>query len=327
MKKIRYCVSTPVVFGLLFVGYLPAFAQQVEPKAKPTPPPAAILLEDKKITLRQRTELVSLMVTVTDRQGRAMTELSSHEIEIYEDNVKQTIEYFSAADAPLSAGVVFDLSGSMARKMDSARQSLRRFVDAGHAEDEFFVVGFNRQANLLAEFSDGESAGRRLNFVSAQGETALYDAVYLGIEKVLQGRRQRRALLLISDGQDNASRYSLEQLRRRLKETDVQLYAVGVIRPGLSDKAELREQQRGQMILEELAQLTGGRAFFVSTEAELEEATTRIALELRRQYSLAYTPTNQQRNGQWRKIKIRVNRSPEQPPVIVRAREGYVATP
>ncbi len=327
MKKSTYCVSALAVCSLLLGGSLSASGQHVEQKAKTINLQTKPFLEDKKFTIRERTELVSLTLTVTDRQGRAVDGLSPHDIEIYEDKVKQKIEHYSAADSPISVGVVFDLSGSMQRKLDSARQSLERFVETSHTEDDFFVVGFNRQANLLAEFTDGESARHRLSFVRAQGETALYDAVYLGIEKVLQGRHQRRALLLISDGQDNASRYSLGQVRQRLKEADVQLYAIGLVRPGLSDKAELRAQQRGQMILEELAQLTGGQAFFVSTDAELEQATSRVALELRHQYSLGYTPTNQQRDGQWRKIKVRINRPPEMPPVIVRAREGYFAAP
>ena len=327
MNKSSFCVSTLAVCSLLFGASVSASGQHIEQKASTTNPQTNSFLEDKKFTIRERTELVSFTLTITDRQGRAIEGLSPQDIEIFEDKVKQTIEHYSAADSPVSVGVVFDLSGSMQRKLDSARQSLARFVETSHLDDDFFVVGFNRQANLLAEFTDGESASQRLSFVKAQGETALYDALYLGIEKTLQGRHRRRALLLISDGQDNASRYSLAQVRQRLKEADVQLYAIGITRPGLSDKAELRAEQRGQMILQDLAQLTGGQAFFVSTEAELEQATSRVALELRHQYSLAYTPTNQQRDGKWRKIKVRILPSAELPSVTIRVREGYFAAP
>lgn len=325
MKKSSFCASTLAVCSLLFGGGISAFGQHREQKTTTNNSQTNFFLEDKKFTIRERTELVSFTLTVTDRQGRAVEGLLPQDIEIFEDKVKQTLEHYAAADSPVSVGVVFDLSGSMQRKLDSARLSLKRFVETSHNDDDFFVVGFNRQVNLLAEFSDGETASRHLSFVKAQGETALYDAIYLGIEKALQGRHRRRALLLISDGQDNASRYSLDQVRQRLKESDVQFYAIGITRPTSSDKAELREQQRGQMILEELARLTGGQAFFVSTESELEQATSRVALELRHQYSLAYTPTNQQRDGKWRKIKVRINRPPELPPVLVRAREGYFA--
>jgi Ca-activated chloride channel family protein len=195
---------------------------------------------------------------------------------------------------------------------------------------EKFMIGRthgNPQLILLRGISVLATAGlqRRLNMVATQGETALYDAVQLGVEKVRQGRYRRHALLVISDGQDNASQYTLEQLRRRLKESDVQLYCVGVGRPGLSEKAEQRDEMRGQMILNEIARLTGGRAFFVNSASELEEATTRIALELRHQYSLGYAPTNQQHDGKWRKIQVRVNRSAWTPELIVRTRDGYYA--
>ncbi len=327
MNKSTFCVSTLAICSLLFGSSVSASGQHREQTNSPNSSQRNSFLEDKKFTIRERTELVSFTLTVTDRQGRAIEGLLPQDIEIFEDKVKQTIEHYTSADSPVSIGVVFDLSGSMQPKLDSARQSLARFVEASHNDDDFFVIGFNRQANLVAESGDGESASRRLSFVKAQGETALYDAIYLGIEKALQGRHRRRALLLISDGQDNASRYSLGQVRQRLKEADVQLYAIGIIRPGSSDKAELREEQRGQMILQDLAQLTGGQAFFISTEAELEQATSRVALELRHQYSLGYTPTNQQRDGQWRKIKVRINRPTEMPPVVIRVREGYFAAP
>lgn len=321
MKKRVYGVSTLAAGSLLLCGSLWVFGQHVGQdgqKQKPAP-------SDQPFVTREQTELVSLTVSVTDRDGRAYAGLTVNDLEVYEDKVKQKIEHYSTNDAPISAGVVFDLSGSMQPKLEAARAALKAFVDTSHADDDIFLVGFNQQAHLLAEFSDAESMRRQVNVVHAKGDTALYDAAYLGIEKVLHGRHRRRLLLIISDGQDNASRYSVGQLRQRLKETDVQVYCIGINRPGLHDKAELREQQRGQMILEELARLTGGRTFFVNTNAALEEAASRVALEVRQQYSLGYTPTNQQRDGRWRKIQVRVNRTPDMPPLTVRTREGYFA--
>jgi len=282
-------------------------------------------INEAPVVVRERTELVNLTVSVTDRSGRAVAGLTPQDIEVYEDKVKQEIAHCGPEDAPISVGVVFDVSGSMWSKIEQSRDALKAFVETSHAEDDFFLVGFNQRASLLAEFCDGERMRRRTDMVSPQGETALYDAVYLGVEKVRQGRHSRRALLVISDGQDNASRYTLDQLRQRLKESDVQVYCVGVGRPGLREKAEQRQEMRGQMILDEIARLTGGRAFFVNSASELEEATARVALELRHQYSLAYTPTNQRRDGKWRKIRVRVNRSLWTPELIVRTREGYYA--
>jgi Ca-activated chloride channel homolog len=306
------------ICGVLLGGCISAFGQTAPGNSITKAP-----INEAPVVVRERTELVNLTVTVIDRSGRAVTGLAPQDIEIYEDKVKQTIEHYGAEDAPISVGVVLDVSDSMQNKIEQARDALKAFIETCHAEDDFFLLGFNHRANLLAEFCDGEGLQRRLNMIAAQGETALYDAVNLGVEKVRQGRHRKRALLVISDGQDNASRYTLDQLRQRLKESDVQLYCVGVGRPVLSEKAEQRQEMRGQMILDEIARLTGGRAFFVNSASELEETTTRVALELRRQYSLGYTPTNQRRDGKWRKIRVRVSRPTWMPELVVRTRDGY----
>jgi len=324
MNKTRFRIGKLAVCSVLLGGCLSVSGQHAPGgvKTKPSTSPDG---PQQLLVVRERTELVNLTVTVTDRDGRAVTGLAARDIEVYEDKVKQMIEHYSADDAPISVGVVFDTSGSMRDKLDRARDALKAFVGTSHREDDFFLIGFNRRANLLAEFCDGEGLRRRLDLISAQGETALYDAVYLGVEKVRQGRHRKRALLVISDGQDNASRYTLDQLRQRLKESDVHLYCVGVNRAATSDKAGQREAMRGRIVLDDIARLTGGRAFFVNSASELEEATTRVALELRRQYSLGYTPTNQRHDGQWRKIRVRVNRPAWAPELTVRARDGYYA--
>lgn len=323
MKKSACCVSTLAFCCLLLGGSFLAFGQQRESDSAKINQSTS----DHPFTIRERTELVTLTVTVTDREGRTIEGLSATDLEIYEDKVKQQIEYYRTEDSPISVGVIFDLSGSMQRKLDAARQALKSFVETSHADDEFFLIGFNQRANLLAEYCDNEGLSDRLNLINAQGNTALYDAIYLGVEKLLQGRHQRRALLIISDGQDNASRYSVGQLRQRLKETDVQLYCIGIERSGTIGKGERREEQRGHMILDDITRLTGGKAFFITSASQLEEAMSRIALELRQQYGLAYTPTNQKRDGRWRKIQVRVNRPDGLKSLIVRAREGYFAPP
>lgn len=320
MNKTTFRIGAIAVCGVSLGGCISAFGQHAPGSVNFKPPN-----NEPQIIVRERTEIVSLTFTVTDRAGRAVTGLTAQDIEIYEDKVKQRIDHYGAEDAPISVGIVFDVSGSMRDKLEHARDALKAFVESSHQEDDFFMVGFNRRANLLAEFCDGDGLQRRLSVVGAQGETALYDAVYLGTEKVQQGRHRKRALLVISDGQDNASRYTLDQLRQRLKESDIQLYCVGVGRPGLNDKAEQRQVMRGQMILDEISRLTGGRAFFVNSASDLAEATTRVALELRHRYSLGYTPTNHRRDGKWRKIRVRVNRAAWMPELIVRARDGYFA--
>src|SRR5262247_178122 len=269
------------------------------------------------------TELVSLPVTVTDAYNRLVTGLDVHNFEIYEDKVKQEISFFSDDDAPVNLGIVFDVSGSMKGKLDRARDALKAFIQTSHSDDDFFLVGFNQRANLLAEFTDGDALANKLTLVDPKGQTALYDAAYLGIEKVKQGRHSRNAILLISDGQDNSSRYTYGELRKLLKEAGVQIYCIGIVEMGGSAGGTLDMQ--GQAILEEIAQTTGGKAFFPRSSAELEDATTRIALELRHQYSIGYNPTNVKRDGQWHKIKVNVKGPKGLSNLKVQHKEGYYA--
>lgn len=315
------CQSKLLLRGWVFLLLLVAGGARAA--AQPAPPGRTLLpgaARDRDTVFREKTDVVTLTVTVTDADQRMVAELGNADFEIYEDNVRQQIEYFSDADAPASVGIIFDLSGSMAGKLEDARAALRTFVQTSHPDDDFFGIGFNRRPNLLLEFADAATLVRQLDLLGAGGNTALFDAAYLGVEKARQGRHAKRVLLVISDGEDNASRYSFGQLRQLLKEAGVQVYCVGV---GVADEA--RRASPGRAVLDEMAKVTGGRAFFVTSAAELEEATTRIALELRRQYSLGYTPTNAERDGRWRGIKVRVSRAA--PRVQIRAKAGYYALP
>ena len=273
--------------------------------------------------LKSVTEVVTLSVTVTDPFNRLVTGLDKQHFEIFEDKVKQNIEHFKDDDVPVSIGIAFDVSGSMKGKLERARDALKAFVDTSHDDDDFFLVAFNQRANLISEFTDGTTLANKLTLVDTKGQTALYDAAYLGIEKVKQGRHDKRAILLISDGQDNSSRYTYGELRKLLKEAGVQIYCIGIVEMGGGAGGSLDMQ--GQGILEEIAQTTGGKAFFPRSAAELEDATTRIALELRHQYSLSYTPTNVKTDGQWHKIKIKVTPPRGLPPLSVRHKDGYYA--
>lgn len=271
------------------------------------------------------TEVVTLSVTVTDPYSRLVTGLDRHHFEVFEDKVKQNIVFFKDEDVPVSVGIIFDVSGSMKGKLDRAREALKAFIQTSHDQDDFFLVGFNQRANLVAEFMDGDSLVNKLTLIEPKGQTALYDASYLGLEKVKQGRHQKRAILLISDGQDNSSRYTYGELRKLLKEANVQIYSIGIVEMGGGAGGTLDLQ--GQGILEEISQTTGGKAFFPRSAAELEDATTRIALELRHQYSIGYEPTNDKRDGKWRKISVKVNPPRGLPRLNVRSKEGYYATP
>ena len=272
--------------------------------------------------IKVNTDVVTLAVTVTDSNDSLVTGLDSHHFEVFEDKVKQKIEYFNDEDAPISAGIIFDLSGSMWTKIDQAREALKALVETSHDDDDFFLIGFNHRPELLAEFSRGEDLLSELNLVYPSGRTAVYDAAYLGIEKVKQGRHRRKAIILISDGQDNSSRYKYRELQKLVKEANVQIYCIGIV--------EIREEGlelHGRTILADLSSLTGGKAFFPNSDAELEDAAIQIALELRHQYSIGYIPNNDQRKGEWRKIAIRINSTHKRTKLYVRTKEGYYASP
>ena len=314
------CVAHRYIFLVLFFlsGAAAAFAQE----AQPTPPPVSEP-DDKPITVK--TDLVTLTLTVTDMYGRYVSGLDKKAFTISDNNEEQEITFFSDSDAPVSIGILFDISGSMSgEKIRKARNALERFINTSHPSDEYFLVAFNRRAQLLLDRSrDGEAVLRKLTLVEPKNNTALYDAVYLGAERVTRGSHQKKALLIISDGMDNASRYNFSEVRRLMKESDVTIYAVGI----LGSDAGTSEGMMGQAFLDELAGVTGGKSFYPQTDVELDEIFERIALELRHQYAVGYTPKGFEPDGKWHKVKIKVKPPRGLPRLTVRGREGYYATP
>ena len=290
--------------------------------AAPLAGPSIAVENDRPVITH--TDMVTLTVTVTDTYGRFVTGLGKNAFTVTDDKVEQDITFFSDEDAPVSLGVIFDVSGSMGgEKINKAREALKKFIETSHTGDEYFLIGFNNRAQLLLDRTrDSDSLMQKLTFVQTKGQTALYDACYLGVERVTRGAHPKRAVLLISDGQDNSSRYTFTELRRMLKESDVIIYAVGIVDG--NDESALG--YGGRAILEELAGVSGGKAFFPSTGAEMNDTFERIALELRTQYSIGFRPTNFVNNGKWHKLKIRVQPPRGFPRLFVRGREGYYAT-
>ncbi|MDQ2922283.1 MAG: VWA domain-containing protein [Acidobacteriota bacterium] len=238
----------------------------------------------------------------------------------------QEITFFSDDDAPVSVGVIFDVSGSMSGdKVRRARDALSKFVQTSHNSDEYFLIGFNSRAQLLLDKTrDGNAVLDKMTFIQTHGNTALYDACYLGVEKVQRGAHPKRALLLISDGQDNNSRYTFNELRRLLKESDVVLYGIGILGGGDAGSALGME---GQGTMDELASVSGGKAFFPRSTAEMDDIFEQIALELRHQYSIGYKPANFSNDGKWHKVKVKVTPPRGLPRLFVRTKEGYYAIP
>lgn len=270
------------------------------------------------------TDLVRMTVTVTDSYGRFVTGLDRKHFTVLDEKDPQEILFFSDEDAPASVGIVFDVSGSMrGDKVSRARDALERFVATSHERDEYFLVGFNSRAQLILDRTrDADALLDKLTFVETKGNTALYDATYLGVEKVLRGAHEKRVLLIISDGQDNNSRYTFNEVRRLLKESGVLIYAVGISSGG--GYGDTNDTQ-GRAILSELAGVSGGKAFFPETTAEMNEIFERISVELRHQYSIAYRPANLVTDGKWRKLKVKVQPPRGLPRLFVRSKDGYYA--
>ena len=272
------------------------------------------------------TDLITFTVTVTDTYGRFVSGLNKSAFTVFDEKKPQEITYFSDDDSPVSVGVIFDVSGSMSGdKVKRARDALSKFIQTSHNSDEYFLIAFNSRAQLLLDKTrDGNSVLDKLTFVNTRNNTALYDACYLGVEKVQRGAHPKRALLLISDGQDNNSRYTFNELRRLLKESDVVLYGIGILSGSDAGSALGME---GQGILDELASVSGGKAFFPRSAAEMDDIFEQIALELRHQYSIGYKPSNFTNDGKWRKVKVKVTPPRGLPRLFVRSKEGYYAIP
>ncbi len=275
--------------------------------------------------IRIRTDLVTLTVTVLDRKGQPVSGLGREHFEIYEDKVRQQVEFFSERDAPASIGIVFDTSGSMQTKLEQAREATKLFIEASHPEDEFFLVSFNEKVNQMTDFTEAEALASRLSSLSATGDTALYDALYAGVEKLKEGRHKKRVLLVLSDGADNRSRYNFREVRQLIKESDALIYAISSA--SSSSSCVRMCHQQAQMLLEELVNPTGGKTFFPLTREDLEKVANEIAVTIRRQYSLGYIPSNPVLDGKWRSITARLSHAAQPSKVTVRTRAGYYALP
>jgi Ca-activated chloride channel family protein len=274
-------------------------------------------------TLKIDVELTLVNATVTDSLNRYVSGLESEHFQIWEDKVEQKIEYFSAEDVPISIGVIFDVSGSMKDKIATARQAAATFLKTGNPEDEYFLLEFANRPEVASDFTtDITKLQSKLLLTPAKGMTAMYDSVYLGLEKLKEGSNPKKALLLITDGEDNRSRYTFQNVKEFVKEQDVQIYGIGIVDEWNS---QLSAGKTGRAMIEELASLTGGGAFFPDSVYELEDICTKIAVELKNQYVIGYHSTNEAKDGKWRKIRLKVNPPKGIQRLNVRAKQGYYA--
>ena len=306
----------------------------LKPKPTPTPPEEVI---DEESIVRVNTELVTLNVRVIDRNNKPINNVRQNEFHVYEDGVAQPVEYFTREEVPISYGLAVDTSQSLRSQIQAVIDAGKTIVNSNKAGDETFLVRFisSDKIETLQDFT----ASKDLlidgldNLYVEGGQTAVIDAVYLTAEHVAEYKkgddsdRRRRALIVITDGEDRASFYSQEKLFARLREADVQIYVIGFVNELDRDSGFIRKSQRDKAInlINKLATETGGRAFFPESLSELPQIANEIVRDLRTQYVLAYNPTNKARDGSFRAIRVAVDEGSGRDKRIALTRNGRVA--
>jgi len=272
--------------------------------------------------IKTEANLVLVPVSVTDGMERLVQGLGRDNFQIFEGRTPEEIRDFSTEDAPVSVGIILDSSGSMADKLVRVREAVHQFCDAANLQDEFFLIEFADEPHLAADFTLSSSEiESQLLFVHPKGRTALLDAIYMGLSKMKSAKYQKRALLIISDGGDNHSRYTPRDVKVVAKESDVMIYSIGTF----DRYVPTVEEAQGPRLLSEIAEPTGGRAFVLGSAAEMPAVAHRIGTELRMQYVLAYRPTEAHHDGKWHRIKVRMRLPAHIPYLQPHFRTGYYA--
>jgi Ca-activated chloride channel homolog len=295
--------------------------------AKPDPPKQELVSSTEGLSAHVRplkvdVDLVLVPVTITDPLNRLVTGLEKENFQLFEGNSAQEIRTFSSEDAPVSLGVIFDSSGSMSSKMERAKDAVVEFFKTANPQDEFFMITFSDEPEEVSDFTSSvEEIQNKLVFAVPRKRTALLDAIYMGVTKMRQAKYAKKALLIISDGGDNHSRYTENEIRSVVKEADVMVYAIGIY----DRYASAMEERLGPQLLSDITELSGGRAFTIDNPNDLADVATKIGIELRNQYVLGYKPSKVVRDGKWRKIKVKLLPPKGLPPLRVYARTGYYA--
>jgi len=317
MRTVRVRITAPWLAGSLAVIFalLVLVAVAHTQQAKPLPP------SDTPYTINVSVDEVVLHATVRNRKGTPVTGLEKQNFQIFEDHALQPIKHFSHEDIPVSVGLVIDNSGSMRPKRAEVITAALAFAASSNPHDEMFLINFNEHVRFglpaPMPFTDQpDQLKAAMSTVKADGETALYDAVAVALEHLKKGARDKKVLIVVSDGADNASAHTKAQILELAKHSDAIIYSVGIYEPDDPD--------RNPHVLSELSHVTGGEAYFPETLRDVRPACERIAHEIRNQYTLSYSPTNQKQDGTYRGIQVRAA-TPEGRGLAVTTRVGYVA--
>jgi VWFA-related protein len=292
-------------------------AQDDSPSGKPHVKP------DQPMSLRVNSDLVLIPVTVLDRDGRPMAGLQKDSFTLFDDRAQQLITHFDMEDAPVSIGFVFDTSASMRSKMQKARELVTTFLKTANLEDEFFLVQFSDRVDLAVDLTkDAEELQRQLLLMQAAGRTALLDAIHFSISRMRTVNNVRKALIIVSDGGDNCSRYTKSELKSLVREADVQIYVVGIFDPQ-DVRSQTPEEALGPGLLQEMAKQSGGRLFEIENINQLPELASKIGAALRAQYVLGYSPTKTRRDGKYHRVEVKLAQPRGFPKLQASWRRGY----
>ena len=276
-----------------------------------------------------KVDLVMLYASVIDKNNHFVSGLEQNRFRVIEDGVEQKIESFTREEVPVSMGIVLDLSGSMRGKIEQVNRAALAFLKASNPGDEFFLIGFNDDVELLQDYTnDIDEAGDALENIVVAGKTHLYDAVYLGVEKAQAGAKSKKALVVITDGNDDTSYYSLKELIAKIRESDVQVFCVGLLddlpNKGIFSRWSNSEAKKYQDALVSISEQTGGNAFFPRDASEIRGVVDEIARDLRGQYNIGYYSSNPARDGAYRIVKIELT-DKKSGDMKIRHRRGYFA--
>jgi Ca-activated chloride channel homolog len=305
--------------------------RSVKPTLEARTPNETILpkAKGKNWTIGVDVDLVMMYTSVFDKSGHFVGGLKKDNFKLYEDGIEQKIDRFSQEDVPISMGIILDLSGSMRSKIDQVNKSALAFIRASNPQDQVFLIGFNDEVELLQDFtSDVDEVTDALENTVTLGGTALYDAIYLGVQKSHTGTRAKKAIVVITDGEDRDSYYKLDELIAKVQELDVQIFSIGFLNDipdkGLFGSFSKSEPEKARDALTRVAAETGGKAFFPDKLTDIHTIVAQIASELRNQYSIGYFSSNATHDGSFRRVKIEftgVNAANTH----VRFRRGYFA--
>lgn len=303
-------------------------AQAPQPAGTPAPPPER---KGREYTINVDVNLVVLHATVLDKKGRQVNDLKQDDFRVYEDGALQRLSVFSHADIPVTLGIVIDDSGSMKEKRQAVNAAAVTFVKTSNPQDQVFVVNFNDiyYLDTPGDFATNlEELKAALDKIDSRGGTALYDSVYASLDHMKLGNRDKKVLLVVTDGEDNASRYSYEELIQYAQKGNAVIYTIGLL--GVEEPGGLFRMRGGgarqaAKKLEKLAQVTGGQAYFPKSLDEVEATCVQVARDIRNQYTLAYYPTNTAKDGTYRVVRVGATLPRGREQLSVRTRTGYYA--